>query len=84
MALAQPELAYLISPETKHELTFRGLRERARHLRGRLRQMGLEHGDKVAFLIDNGLFTAELFLGAMYSGFVAVPLNVRAGVSQLS
>ena len=46
--------------------------------------MGLEHGDKIAFLMDNGLFTAQLFLGAMYGGFVSVPLNVRAGVSQLS
>lgn len=26
---------------------------------------------------------AELFLGTMYSGYVAVPLNVRAGVVQL-
>ena len=31
-----------------------------------------------------GLFTAQLFLGTMYAGFVSVPLNVRAGVSQLS
>jgi amino acid adenylation domain-containing protein len=44
----------------------------------------LEPGDKIAFLMDNGLFTAQLFLGAMYGGFAAVPLNVRAGVSQLS
>jgi acyl-CoA synthetase (AMP-forming)/AMP-acid ligase II len=34
--------------------------------------------------MDNGLFTAQLFLGAMYGGFVSVPLNVRAGVFQLS
>ena len=45
---------------------------------------GLERGDKVAFLMDNGLVTAQLFLGTMYGGFVAVPLNVRAGVTQLS
>jgi acyl-CoA synthetase (AMP-forming)/AMP-acid ligase II/acyl carrier protein len=46
--------------------------------------LGLVPGDKVAFLLDNGLFAAELFLGAMYGGMVAVPLNVRAGVSQLA
>ena len=34
--------------------------------------------------MDNGLFTAQLFLGTMYAGFVSVPLNVRAGVLQLS
>ena len=34
--------------------------------------------------MDNGLFTAQLFLGVMYAGLVSVPLNVRAGVHQLS
>ena len=84
MAGAQPELPFLISPETGRVLTFKGLQEQARHLYGRFRQMGLEHGDKIAFMMDNGLFTANLFLGMMYGGFVAVPLNVRGGVSQLS
>ena len=50
----------------------------------RFRQSGLERGDKIAFLMNNGLFTAQLFLGTMYGGFVSVPLNARAGVSQLS
>ena len=84
MASAQPEVAFLISPETGRVLTFKGLREQARRLCGRFRQMGLQRGDKIAFLMDNGLFTAQLFLGTMYGGFVSVPLNVRAGVSQLS
>src|SRR5208282_339486 len=84
MASIQAELAFLISPETGHVVTFRGLREWARRLCGRCRQMGLEPGDKIAFLMDNGLVTAQLFLATMYAGFVSVPLNVRAGVSQLS
>ena len=84
MAGAQPDDVFLISPETGRVLTFQGLREQAHWLHWRFRQMGLGSGDKVAFLMDNGLFTAQLFLGAMYSGFVSVPLNVRAGVSQLS
>ncbi len=49
-----------------------------------LHHAGLESGDKVVFLLDNGLLTAQLFLGTMYGGFVAVPLNVRAGATQLS
>ena len=65
-------------------VTFNGLREHAQRSCARFRQMGLQHGDKIAFLMDNGLFTAQLFLGTMYGGFVSVPLNVRAGVSQLS
>ncbi len=84
MAGRQPEAAFLISPETGRILTFQGLQERARLLSGQLREAGLEKGDKVAFLLDNGLFTAELFLGTMYGGLVSVPLNVRAGVATLS
>jgi len=80
----QPDVAFLLSPETGRILTFQGLQEQARLITGQLRQMGLERGDKVAFLMDNGLYTAQLFLGAIYGGFVLVPLNVRAGVAQLS
>jgi acyl-CoA synthetase (AMP-forming)/AMP-acid ligase II len=47
-------------------------------------QLGLQKGDKIALLMDNGLFTVQLFLASMYGGFVVVPLNVRAGLSQLS
>lgn len=83
-AEAHPETSFLLSPETGGLLTFRGLQEQSCLLSTQLRQAGLEPGDKVAFLMDNGLFTAQLFLGAMYGGFVTVPLNVRAGVSQLS
>ncbi|MGA3322977.1 MAG: amino acid adenylation domain-containing protein [Terriglobia bacterium] len=84
MARTQPEASFLISPETGRVLTFQGLQEQSRFLSTQLREAGLERGDKVAFLLENGLFTAQLFLGAMYGGFVSVPLNVRAGVSQLS
>jgi len=84
MALVCSEAPFLISPETGRVLTFRGLQEQSALLSSRLRQAGLEHGDKVAFLMDNGLLTAQIFLGAMYGGFISVPLNVRAGVSQLT
>src|SRR5271165_2104208 len=83
-AHAQPDVVFLIGPETGGVLTFRGLQEQALFVSIQLQQLRLERGDKVAFLMDNGLFTAQLFLGAMYGGFVSVPLNVRAGVSQLS
>ncbi len=84
MAGTQPEAPFLISPETGQVLTFRALREQLSFLAAQWRQLGLERGDKVAFLMDNGLSGAQLFLAAMYGGFVSVPLNVRAGVSQLS
>jgi amino acid adenylation domain-containing protein len=83
-AETHPDAPFLISPETGLTLTFMQLREEVRHLCARFHEMGLKLGDKVAFLMDNGLFTVQLFLGTMYGGFVAVPLNVRAGPSQLS
>jgi amino acid adenylation domain-containing protein len=84
MAQAVPESTFLISPKTGKAITFHGLQKHSRFLSSELIRAGLTTGDKIAFLLDNGLFAAQLFLGAMYGGFVAVPLNVRAGVSQLS
>src|SRR5208337_3759919 len=83
-AHAQPDVVFLIGPETGGVLTFRGLQEQALFVSIQLQQLRLERGDKVAFLLDNGLFTAQLFLATMYGGFVSVPLNVRAGLAQLS
>lgn len=84
MAQARPDLAFLIGPETNDVLTFKGLRDGVLRLRRQLHGMGFRQGDKIAFLMDNGLFTAQLFLGTMYGGFVIVPLNARAGVDQLA
>jgi amino acid adenylation domain-containing protein len=84
MANTQGETTFLLSPETGRVLTFAGFQEQSRAITTRLRRLGLQRGDKVAFMLDNGLFTAQLFLGTMYGGMVSVPLNVRAGMSQLS
>lgn len=75
---------FLLSPETKEVLSFSGLREQARSYAAAFLSAGVQPGDKIALLIDNGLFGAELFLSVIYGGFVIVPLNVRAGVSQLT
>jgi amino acid adenylation domain-containing protein len=84
MASARGESVFLISPESGRSLTFSALRHEARAVSALLRRAGLEPGDKAAFLMDNGLFTVQLFLGTMYGGMVSVPLNVRAGAAQLT
>jgi amino acid adenylation domain-containing protein len=84
IAELQPEVTFLTSSESGSSITFRELQSHSLILSRILMHAGLQPGDKVAFLMDNGLLTAELFLGTMYGGFVAVPLNVRAGVVQLS
>ena len=84
MAATRADLDFLISPETGRTLTFGALRTQLLGLCSQFHQLGLRRGDKIAFLMDNGLFTVQLFLATMFGGFVAVPLNVRAGLSQLS
>jgi amino acid adenylation domain-containing protein len=83
-ALARGASVFLLSPETGRALTFVDMQRDSVLLGAMLGAAGLAAGDKVALLMDNGLCTADLFLGAMYSGFVAVPLNVRAGAASLS
>ena len=84
MAESRPEAVYLLSPEAGLDWTYQELRRQSNRLGQKLCELGCGAGDKIAFMMDNGLFTAGLFLGAMYGGFVPVPLNVRAGRSQLA
>lgn len=84
MAERQPATEFLIGPDAEFAVTFQDLRNSSVLLCRMFHQAGLRSGDKVAFLMDNGLLTAQLFLGSMYGGYVAVPLNVRAGAMQLS
>ena len=84
MAVLKPNDVFLISPETRRSLTFDELAGRARGVSAHLSRLGLTRGDKVAFMMNNGLDAATLFLGSMYGGFVIVPINVRAGVAQIA
>jgi amino acid adenylation domain-containing protein len=83
-ALLQPDQTFLICPESGRVLTFKDLQLRAHNTYIGLRRSGPSQGDKIAFLMDNSLSTAALFISLMCGGFVAVPLNARAGASQLS
>ncbi|MCP3723994.1 AMP-binding protein [Paraburkholderia sp. CNPSo 3272] len=65
-------------------LTFGELLERCRALESRFRDAGLKPGDVVSVLMGNGIQTATLLLGAMYSGLIAHPLNLLCQASQLA
>ncbi|HKR43479.1 MAG TPA: AMP-binding protein [Paraburkholderia sp.] len=65
-------------------LTFGALLERCRALESRFRDAGLKPGDVVSVLMSNGIQTATLLLGAMYSGLIAHPLNLLCQASQLA
>jgi long-chain acyl-CoA synthetase len=65
-------------------LTFGALLERCQALAIRFRDAGLQPGDVVSVLMGNGIQTATLLLGAMYSGLIAHPLNLLCQTSQLA
>lgn len=64
-------------------VTFAMLRERCRELEARFRGAGIMPGEVVSVFMGNGLQTATLLLGAMYSGLIAHPLNLLCQRSQL-
>ncbi len=64
-------------------MTFAMLRERCRTLAARFRLAGLRPGDGVSVFMSNGVQTATLLLGAMYSGLIVHPLNLLCQPSQL-
>ncbi|HEY9776257.1 MAG TPA: AMP-binding protein [Planktothrix sp.] len=75
---------FLLAPEGGEGITFAQLKEFSLRLFHHMCALGLGKGDKVAFLLDNELLTAQLFLALMYGGFVVVPLNLVAGKSTLA
>jgi acyl-CoA synthetase (AMP-forming)/AMP-acid ligase II len=82
-AEATPDRRFLIAPETGKTLSFAGLREAVDDIGRHLDRLGLARGAKVAFLLNNGYWTARLFLGVMASNRIIVPLNAVAGTLQL-
>jgi acyl-CoA synthetase (AMP-forming)/AMP-acid ligase II len=74
---------FLIGPETGETVSFARLREYAGEIDRRLTAAGIGKGEKVAFLMENGLWSAILFVGVMASGRVIVPLNAVSGDDQL-
>ena len=71
-----PEKVYMFCPEPGRELTYRDLRRDSVDLACRLYEKGCTKGDKISFMMGNGYQTAKLFLGTMYAGLVASPLNL--------
>ena len=82
-ARERAERPYLIAPESGRVLSYGQLAAEARKLCGWLHAEGLRPGERVGFYCGNGRQAALVFLGAMYGGFVSVPLNLLAQPSQL-
>ena len=86
-AAQTPDNIFLITPldETSEceELTFGKLKTRVDSIAAKLNGLGVKPGAKVAFLMNNGRWAVQLFLGVMASARVIVPINAVAGETQM-
>jgi long-chain acyl-CoA synthetase len=90
-AMQSPDEPFLLAASAKDDartdeataITFSELRAQCRALEARFRAAGLRRGDVVSVFMGNGMQTATLLLGAMYSGLVVHPLNLLCQASQL-
>lgn len=64
-------------------LTFGQVQDDCRLLEARFHDAGLRPGDVISVFMGNGMQTARLLLGAMYSGLIAHPLNLVCQPSQV-
>ena len=74
---------FLIAPTHQQQVTFTQLKQRSDDVGEHLDRLGIPTHAKVAFLLDNGVWAVQLFLGIMASNRVAVPINAVAGATQL-
>jgi len=82
-AAKAPDKVFMIAPEPGLTMTYAQLQRDSIELGRCLYQKGLQKGDKVSFMAGNGYQTAKIFLGTMYAGLVAAPLNLMVQPSQL-
>lgn len=86
-AAESPDSVFLITPADENseaeELTFAGLKERVDLIGRHLSSMEVKPQEKVAFLLNNGQWTTQLFLGVMANRRVIVPINAVAGETQM-
>jgi len=65
-------------------LTFKQFQERINRLANALIKLGIQKGDKVAVLLNNGYQYAELYFAIPKCGAIIVPLNYRLAGRELS
>jgi len=66
-----------------HRFTYREFNERCDRLSDALLQLGLEAGDRVAYLSFNCHRLLEAYYGVPQTGAILLPLNVRLGPEEL-
>jgi non-ribosomal peptide synthetase component E (peptide arylation enzyme) len=77
-AQVRPDAPFLFAPELDITITHAALRGTARALAAELVTCGVSPGDVVSYMLPNGVAAANIFLGAMYGGYVVSPVSLIA------
>ncbi|MGB2006409.1 MAG: AMP-binding protein, partial [Candidatus Puniceispirillaceae bacterium] len=83
-AAMRPDQTWLVTPETDRYFSWRQAQSRAESIACYLHGAGLSDGASVAIAAPNGAAASFAFLGVVYGGFRATPLNLVAGVKTLA
>lgn len=68
----------MLAPEPNLTLTYAQLKNDSIELGKYLYNKGFQKDDKISFMLNNGYQTTKIFLGIMYAGLVAAPLNPKS------
>ncbi|MCA9974670.1 MAG: AMP-binding protein, partial [Anaerolineales bacterium] len=78
-----PEREALLEWETGTRYTYAALNERASRCANWLQSQGVEYGDRVSILANNGVIYLDLLYGCAKIGAIFTPLNWRLAVPEL-
>jgi len=77
-ANARPQAPFLLAPESGSTVSYGDLRDAAHGLAAELSALGIAPGEVVSWMLPNGIAAANVFLGAMYGGYMASPISLLA------
>ena len=83
-ALSRPDKTWLVAPETEKSFSWQETHNRAETIACYLQGAGIKTGASVAIAAPNGAAASFAFLGVVYGGLRATPLNLVAGVKTLA
>ena len=82
-AISTPEAIWLTIPETNKQYSWQETYDRASEIACHLQGANLSKGSSVAIAAANGAAASFAFLGTVFGGFRATPLNLVAGEKTL-
>ena len=80
---AQPDAAFALTTEAAQQLRYRDLHTACGRVAALLLSHGCVPGDTVSLVMQNGLGTLQLLLGALHGGWCVNPVNLLSQAEQM-